>query len=251
MVSVPRDGLDGRAGGHPAQQRQLDRLDPDLGGGQLERAAAVPGPLDEPLVLQVGQVLVDRGQRGEAEVLADLLDGGRVALALDVAGQEIEDLFLSLGEVHALLRFRTSGNERRRRSGESQCSTGSGAVRSAVGMRAASPWGRRAEAGGRVRWRSRRAGGTGVARAGPGGTRSRAAGGRRVDPTSPTPSPRPGCRHRSRRRLRLGFGPAGLGLGLRAPGPRPRAPAGRPPGGRRRPAPRRPSSAGAPRARRA
>ena len=41
---------------------ELDRLNPHRGRSQLQRTAAVPGPLDEAFVLQVAQVLVDRGQ---------------------------------------------------------------------------------------------------------------------------------------------------------------------------------------------
>ena len=45
----------------------------------------------------------------QAEVLADLLDGRRVALALDVAADEVEDLLLPSGQVHADLRRRSLG----------------------------------------------------------------------------------------------------------------------------------------------
>ena len=103
IVSLARDRLDRRAGGDPAEQRQLDRPHGDLGRHELEGAAAVPVPLDEALLLEVGQVLVDGGERAQAEVLGGLLDGGRVALALDVPVQEVQDLLLPARHVHGLL----------------------------------------------------------------------------------------------------------------------------------------------------
>ena len=62
------------------------------GGGaarrqHLDRSALVVGAADVSLALEVGQVLVHRGQGLEPEVLGDLLEAGRVALVLDVALQ--------------------------------------------------------------------------------------------------------------------------------------------------------------------
>src|SRR5262249_50671949 len=56
-----------------------------------------------PLLLEVRQVLVHGGERAQAEVLADLLDGGGVTLPLDVPRQVVEDLFLASGQVHPYL----------------------------------------------------------------------------------------------------------------------------------------------------
>ena len=98
MVSVPGDGLDRHAGGDVAEQRQLDRAAAGAAGQQLHRAAAVPGALDEPLLLEVGQVLVDRGQRRQAEAAADFLQARRVAVLLDELVEVVENLALAFGE---------------------------------------------------------------------------------------------------------------------------------------------------------
>ena len=87
IVSLDCDRLDGRARRHPPEERQLHRAHRHLRRHELQRAAAVPRALDEALLLEVREVLVDGGQRAQAEVLADLLDRGGVALALDVAAR--------------------------------------------------------------------------------------------------------------------------------------------------------------------
>ena len=88
-------------------------------------------------------MLVDGGQGAQAEVLADLFDGGRVALLLDVPREEVEDLFLPPGQVH--------GEKRRRILSESQCFL-PGAGRRGRGMRV--PGGREPFrlVGGRLAW---------------------------------------------------------------------------------------------------
>ena len=63
---------------------------------QLDRAAAVPGAADEALLLEVGQVLVHRGQRRQAEAPADLLEARRVAVLLDEFLQVVENFALAL-----------------------------------------------------------------------------------------------------------------------------------------------------------
>ena len=65
---------------------------------ELDRSAAVPCALDEPLLLQVGQVLVHRGQRRQTEPAADFLEARRIAVLLNELIQVIEDLALALGE---------------------------------------------------------------------------------------------------------------------------------------------------------
>ena len=50
------------------------------------------------LLLQVGQVLVDRRERRQAEAPADLLEARRVAVLLDELLQVVEDLALALGQ---------------------------------------------------------------------------------------------------------------------------------------------------------
>jgi len=93
-------GVSGIEGGDTAEKRQLDRLDLHARGHQLESAAAIPVALDEPLLLQVREVLVDSGQRPQAEVLGCLLDRRRVPVALDVVVEEVHHLLLTSGDVH-------------------------------------------------------------------------------------------------------------------------------------------------------
>jgi hypothetical protein len=44
---------------------------------------------------------VDGGERAETEAAGDLLIGGRVAILLSEAGEEVDDLFLSPCNCHA------------------------------------------------------------------------------------------------------------------------------------------------------
>src|SRR5438093_410089 len=64
----------------------------------LVRAAPVRGALDEAFFREVGEVLVDRGERREAEAAADLLEARRVAVLADELVQVIEDLPLTFCE---------------------------------------------------------------------------------------------------------------------------------------------------------
>src|SRR5439155_10659917 len=59
--------------------------------------ALVRQPLDQALALQVPEVLVHRGQGGEPEVTADLLERRRIAVLVDVLAQVVEHLLLPLG----------------------------------------------------------------------------------------------------------------------------------------------------------
>ena len=92
------DRLDRPAGGDVAEQRQFDGAAAEAGRDQFDRAAPVPGALDEALFLQVGEVLVDRGERREAETAADFLEARRVAVLLDEIVEVIEDFPLTLGQ---------------------------------------------------------------------------------------------------------------------------------------------------------
>ena len=92
------DRFDRPAGGDIAEQRQFDRAAAEARRDQLDRAAAVPGALDEALFLQVGEVLVDRGERREAEAAADFLEARRVAVLLDEIVEVVEDLPLAFGQ---------------------------------------------------------------------------------------------------------------------------------------------------------
>ena len=80
------------------QQRQLDRAPAQPGRHQFDRPAAVPGALDEPFVLQIGEMLVDRCERRQTESTADFLQARRVAVLLDEIVEVIEDFPLALGQ---------------------------------------------------------------------------------------------------------------------------------------------------------
>ena len=72
--------LDREARGHLAQKRDLGRRRRAAGRQNLDGAAFVVGPPDVALALEVGEVLVHRGERLEAEVLGDFLEARGVAL---------------------------------------------------------------------------------------------------------------------------------------------------------------------------
>ena len=101
MRLVADDRFDRGAGGDEAEHRQFHRAAAETRRDQLDRAAPVPGALDESLLLQVGQVLVHRRQRRQAEAAADFLQAGRVAVLLDEIIQVVENFPLTLGQVAA------------------------------------------------------------------------------------------------------------------------------------------------------
>ena len=98
------DGLDGLAGGDAAEQREAVH---DLAGRALgddvDGAAAIVGALQQALGLEIGDVLMDGGERAEAEARGDLLIGGGVAVAGGEAGEKVENLFLPTRDSHALI----------------------------------------------------------------------------------------------------------------------------------------------------
>src|ERR1700730_6901993 len=64
----------------------------------FERPAVIVVPLDVALFLEVVQMLMHSGQRGEAEVLADFAQRRRVAVLGDIVLKEIDELLLPFGE---------------------------------------------------------------------------------------------------------------------------------------------------------
>jgi hypothetical protein len=50
------------------------------------------------MLLEVGQVRVDRRRRGQPDGLPDVPHGGRIAMLADIAPDEVEDLLLPLRE---------------------------------------------------------------------------------------------------------------------------------------------------------
>ena len=98
---VAGEGLDGTAGGDPAEVRQvaLRRLRAGDGADQLDAPLLVPVAAQEALLLQQLQVLVRRAVGGEPETLADLPVGRGDPALLAVLLNELQDLFLPLGKV--------------------------------------------------------------------------------------------------------------------------------------------------------
>ncbi len=90
------DGFDRAAGGDITEQRQLDCAAAKAGGDELDGSAAVPGALDEPFFLQIGQVLVDGGERREPKAPADFLQAWGIAVLLNEIVEVIEDFPLTL-----------------------------------------------------------------------------------------------------------------------------------------------------------
>src|SRR5262249_2176718 len=86
------------AGGDEPQQWELDGSNPRASRDHLDRTAAVPGSFDEALLLQVRQVLMDRGERGEPELVPDFLEAWRVSGPLNELVQVVENLTLPFCE---------------------------------------------------------------------------------------------------------------------------------------------------------
>jgi hypothetical protein len=86
---------------HATEPRVLDARRCALLAHDLDRTTAIPGLPQKVFVDEVPHVLVNRCDRRQFEALANLLKTRRVALALQVLADEIEDLLLPLGETHA------------------------------------------------------------------------------------------------------------------------------------------------------
>ena len=96
------DGFDRLSGGDAAQQGQAIGAFLACADGQdVDGTAAIVGPLQQAFVLQIGDVLMHRGQRTEAKTTSYLLIGRRVAVLLGKAGKEVDDLFLPPCDSHA------------------------------------------------------------------------------------------------------------------------------------------------------
>ena len=96
------DGLDGLAGGDAAQQGEaIGAFLAAADGQNVDGTAAIVRALKQAFVLQIGDVLVDGGERAEAQAAGDLLVGRGVAVLLGEAGEEVDDLFLPPRDCHA------------------------------------------------------------------------------------------------------------------------------------------------------
>ena len=92
--------LDREAGRYQAEEGDFGGAGGALGRQHLDRPALVVVPADVALPLEIGQMLVDGGQRLKGEVLGDLLETRRVSVTPDVGFEKREDFFLTLGECH-------------------------------------------------------------------------------------------------------------------------------------------------------
>ena len=69
-----------------------------LAADQLERARLRRVAAQQPGPLEVREMGVHRRRRGQADLLADLAHGRRVAVAVDVLDEVVPDLLLAVGE---------------------------------------------------------------------------------------------------------------------------------------------------------
>jgi hypothetical protein len=93
--------LDRLSGSDPPEQGKAVRS-PGFAARRkhVDGAAAVVRPLQQALLLQVGDVLVHGGQRLEAETACNFFKGWGVSVALDKIADEVQHLFLPAGHRH-------------------------------------------------------------------------------------------------------------------------------------------------------
>ena len=96
--------LDRLSGRDQSVQRQLAGAGLTARRYDLDAATLVVSAADVALALQVGQVLVHRGERAKREALRDLLETRRIPLGGDLPGDKIENLALTAGERHCFSR---------------------------------------------------------------------------------------------------------------------------------------------------
>src|SRR5690606_35517755 len=87
--------FDWRARGDEPEQRQLDSTAAHARRYELDRSTAVPGAADESLLLQVGEMFVNRRERGEAESPADFFQTRSVPVLLNELVEVVEDFALA------------------------------------------------------------------------------------------------------------------------------------------------------------
>lgn len=76
---IVNDRLEGFSSRNAAQERQLDGVG-QSGPRQFERAAPIGIPPQHAFGLQVAEMLMDGGHRGEAEGAGDLLEAGSISM---------------------------------------------------------------------------------------------------------------------------------------------------------------------------
>ena len=72
-------------------------------GNDVNGAAAIMRALEQSLGLEVGDVLVDGGERTEAKAGSDLLIRGGVAVPGGERGEKVENLFLPTRDSHGVI----------------------------------------------------------------------------------------------------------------------------------------------------
>ncbi len=98
------NGLDRTSGGDAPEQRQRKRVRRGRPTpGQTDTARAVRLDADEPFILQRAQVAVHHAARGNAEMVGDLAQLGRIAVARGVGADEVIHLAGTVGRHNALL----------------------------------------------------------------------------------------------------------------------------------------------------
>jgi len=96
------DGLDRLAGSDATEQGEtVGAFFTAANGEYVNRAAAVVRALEQAFVLEIGDVFVHGGERAQSQTAGDFLVGGRVAVLLGEAGEEVDNLFLPPCYSHA------------------------------------------------------------------------------------------------------------------------------------------------------
>jgi hypothetical protein len=97
------DGLYRLSSGDATQQRQpIVALFCRACGQHVDGPAAIVRSLQQALVLQIGDVFVDSGERVEPEAVRNFLVGRRVPVLLSEAGEEVDYFFLPPCDGHGL-----------------------------------------------------------------------------------------------------------------------------------------------------
>src|SRR6266550_594846 len=92
---ITRDRFDGCARSDQPEQRQLGGAGLALGRDDFDRPALVVRAPDVAFALEIGEVLVNRRERLEAELAGNFLEAGGVPLLFDVLSDVVQDLALA------------------------------------------------------------------------------------------------------------------------------------------------------------
>src|SRR5439155_26474205 len=106
--------LDRRTGGDQAVQRQIGGPGLAARRHDLDAATLVVRAADVPLALEVGEMLVNRGEGAERKPPRDLLEARCVTLGADLGRDEIQNFALTACERHNVSRRETEGKSTRK-----------------------------------------------------------------------------------------------------------------------------------------